>query len=255
MYSKQFMDSVYSFGNVMIQTQSFLASAERVFELIDMDIEDTGENSRLVKQGDGILNLPAVEQTHSGSTDVWAGTLNFDGAMAEPHVWVDGQDMGFWAYGYNTFRIGLGRAMKAGRHTLAVHLNNVEESSRWYPGAGIYRPVRLIEHPTNYLDTWDTFARTTRLSGISADGTSATEATLYVTTQAIIDASKSRLRPVTLASLTTVLGMVPLLFDDMFSAMAATIMGGLMAGTVIVLVFIPVLYSLFFFHADGRSRG
>lgn len=74
-------------------------------------------------------------------------------------------------------------------------------------------------------------------------------------TQAIVDASKSRLRPVTLASLTTVLGMVPLLFDDMFSAMAATIMGGLMAGTVIVLVFIPVLYSLFFFHADGRSRG
>lgn len=73
--------------------------------------------------------------------------------------------------------------------------------------------------------------------------------------QAIVDASKSRLRPVTLASLTTVLGMVPLLFDDMFSAMAATIMGGLMAGTVIVLVFIPVLYSLFFFHADGRSRG
>ena len=43
MYSKQFMDSVYGFGNVMIQTQSFLASAERVFELIDMDIEDTGE--------------------------------------------------------------------------------------------------------------------------------------------------------------------------------------------------------------------
>ncbi len=63
---------------------------------------------------------------------------------------------------------------------------------------------------------------------------------------ALIDASKSRLRPVTMASLTTVLGMVPLLFDDMFSSMAATIMGGLLAGTVIVLIFIPVLYSLFF---------
>ena len=65
-------------------------------------------------------------------------------------------------------------------------------------------------------------------------------------TQAITEASLSRLRPVMLASLTTVLGMVPLLFDDMFSAMAATIMGGLLVGTVIVLVLIPVLYSLFF---------
>lgn len=64
--------------------------------------------------------------------------------------------------------------------------------------------------------------------------------------QAIMDASLSRLRPVMLASLTTVLGMVPLLFDDMFSSLAATIMGGLLVGTVIVLVFIPVLYSLFF---------
>ncbi len=71
---------------------------------------------------------------------------------------------------------------------------------------------------------------------------------------AVMDASKSRLRPVALASLTTVLGMVPLLFDDMFSAMAATIMGGLLAGTVIVLVFIPVLYSLSF-RKKGRPYG
>ena len=63
---------------------------------------------------------------------------------------------------------------------------------------------------------------------------------------ALIEASKTRLRPVTMASLTTILGMVPLLFDDMFSAMAATIMGGLLAGTIIVLVIIPVLYLLFF---------
>lgn len=63
---------------------------------------------------------------------------------------------------------------------------------------------------------------------------------------AIIEASKSRMRPVMLASLTTVLGMAPLLFDDMFSSMAATIMGGLLVGTIIVLIFIPVLYSLFF---------
>lgn len=64
--------------------------------------------------------------------------------------------------------------------------------------------------------------------------------------QALIDASLSRLRPVTMASLTTVLGMVPLLFDDMFGSLAAAIMGGLIAGTIIVLIIIPVLYSLFY---------
>lgn len=60
MYSKQFMDSVYSFGNVMIQTQSFLASAERVFEIIDIDIEDAGTASRLIssKEKEAQANVP-----------------------------------------------------------------------------------------------------------------------------------------------------------------------------------------------------
>ncbi len=52
MYSKQFMDAVYSLGNVLIQVQSFLASAERVFEVIDIKIEDKGTASKLVKQGE-----------------------------------------------------------------------------------------------------------------------------------------------------------------------------------------------------------
>jgi multidrug efflux pump subunit AcrB len=69
-------------------------------------------------------------------------------------------------------------------------------------------------------------------------------------TSAIIEASKSRMRPVVMASLTTIFGMVPLLFDDMFASMASVIMGGLLAGTVIVLIFIPVLYSLFFKSSD-----
>ncbi len=69
-------------------------------------------------------------------------------------------------------------------------------------------------------------------------------------TSAIIEASKSRMRPVVMASLTTIFGMVPLLFDDMFASMASVIMGGLLAGTVIVLIFIPVLYSLFLKSSD-----
>ncbi len=63
---------------------------------------------------------------------------------------------------------------------------------------------------------------------------------------ALIESSASRLRPVMMASLTTVLGMIPLLSDAMFGSMAVTIMGGLVFGTLITLIFIPVLYALFF---------
>lgn len=62
----------------------------------------------------------------------------------------------------------------------------------------------------------------------------------------LLDASTSRLRPVFLAAMTTILGMIPLVNDDMFGALAVTIMGGLFIGTVITLVILPVLYSLFF---------
>ncbi len=64
--------------------------------------------------------------------------------------------------------------------------------------------------------------------------------------QAVLDASISRLRPVTMAAGTTILGMAPLLFHPFFAAMAATIMGGLLVATGLTLVVVPVLYSLFF---------
>lgn len=64
--------------------------------------------------------------------------------------------------------------------------------------------------------------------------------------QALIDSSLSRLRPVSMAAVTTILGMIPLLPDAMFGPMAATIMGGLFVGTILVLTFFPVLYALFY---------
>lgn len=63
---------------------------------------------------------------------------------------------------------------------------------------------------------------------------------------ALTRSSLSRLRPVMMASLTTVLGMIPLLGDSMFGSLAATIMGGLTFGTLIILILIPVLYALFY---------
>ncbi|MDR0604974.1 MAG: efflux RND transporter permease subunit [Bacteroidales bacterium] len=64
--------------------------------------------------------------------------------------------------------------------------------------------------------------------------------------EALLMASSSRLRPVLMASGTTVVGMIPLLSDVLFGSLAVTIMGGLMVGTIITLLIIPVLYALFF---------
>lgn len=71
---------------------------------------------------------------------------------------------------------------------------------------------------------------------------------------ALLDSSSSRFRPVMMASLTTILGMLPLLTDDLFGSLAVTIMGGLLVGTVITLVFIPVLYALFYPNDKGTKK-
>ena len=94
--------------------------------------------------------------------------LIFDGAMSEPTVCINGQKAGYWAYGYNAFRVDITPFMKPGENQLDVDLLNIEESSRWYPGAGLYRPVKLVMTGKICLDEWGTFIRT-----LSADQNSA----------------------------------------------------------------------------------
>ena len=64
--------------------------------------------------------------------------------------------------------------------------------------------------------------------------------------EALLEATRSRIVPVTMASGTTILGMLPLLFDSMFGAMAATIMGGLLVATLLTICVLPVVYALFY---------
>ncbi len=82
--------------------------------------------------------------------------LVFDGAMSEPQVWVNGQKAGEWKYGYSTFCVDVTPYVKprGGKNTLAVRLENKEQSSRWYPGAGLYRPVTLVMTDANYIEQW-----------------------------------------------------------------------------------------------------
>lgn len=87
--------------------------------------------------------------------------LQFDGAMSEPHVYVNGKLAGWWAYGYNAFRIDITPYIYKGRsNEVVVSLNNREESSRWYPGGGLYRPVSLVLTGKAYLDPWQSFLYT-----------------------------------------------------------------------------------------------
>ncbi|MDR1561682.1 MAG: efflux RND transporter permease subunit [Dysgonamonadaceae bacterium] len=72
--------------------------------------------------------------------------------------------------------------------------------------------------------------------------------------KALIDSVISRFRPVTMASLTTILGMIPLVSDDMFGSGAVTIMGGLIFGTIVTLIILPVLYSIIFKVKTGEEN-
>ena len=84
-------------------------------------------------------------------------TLIFDGAMSHARVYVNGMEVGYWPYGYNSFHFDITPYIKAGEvNTLAVRLENENESSRWYPGAGIYRNVHLVVTEDAYVPMWGT---------------------------------------------------------------------------------------------------
>ena len=96
-------------------------------------------------------NLPAYQEGKRV-------TLLFDGAMANPEIFVNGKKAGEWKYGYNSFSLDvtdfLNRDSKP--NVLAVRLENRIEQSRWYPGAGLYRNVHVIVTNETYIPVWGT---------------------------------------------------------------------------------------------------
>ncbi|MBD0831571.1 DUF4982 domain-containing protein [Aestuariibaculum sediminum] len=89
--------------------------------------------------------------------------LTFDGAMSQPKVYVNGKKVGEWNYGYNYFYFDITDVLET-ENVLAVHLTNQGESSRWYPGAGLYRKVRVIVKNKESIDHWGTFITTPMVS-------------------------------------------------------------------------------------------
>ena len=87
--------------------------------------------------------------------------LLFEGAMSEPKIFINGKKVGEWNYGYNYFYFDISEYITANaENTIAVHLSNVGLSSRWYPGAGLYRNVKVILKDKNSIDQWGTFITT-----------------------------------------------------------------------------------------------
>ncbi|MDR7211600.1 DUF4982 domain-containing protein [Flavobacterium piscis] len=87
--------------------------------------------------------------------------LLFEGAMSEPKVFVNGKKAGEWNYGYNYFYLDVTDYVSGtGKNSLAVHVSNLGKSSRWYPGAGLYRKVKLIVKNKESIDQWGIFITT-----------------------------------------------------------------------------------------------
>ncbi len=102
------------------------------------------------------FNVPVGKQT----------TLVFDGAMSEARAYVNGKEACFWPYGYNSFHCDVTPFVnKDGKdNVLAVRLENKPESSRWYPGAGLYRNVHVLTTDSVHVGVWGTQLTTPHVS-------------------------------------------------------------------------------------------
>ena len=92
-------------------------------------------------------------------------TLVFDGAMSHADVYVNDEEMVYWPYGYNTFDCYILPELITGDSVdIDVYLENKPQQSRWYPGAGLYRNVHLVETNPIHIPTFGTLVRTSEVS-------------------------------------------------------------------------------------------
>ncbi|KAF9701394.1 hypothetical protein EKO04_000005 [Ascochyta lentis] len=94
--------------------------------------------------------------------------LDVDGAMAYATVWLNGRLVGGWPYGYNSFRLDLTPYAQAGDNLLALRVDNAPDSSRWYPGAGIYRNTWLVMVNPVHVGQYGTYLTTPEISSEQA---------------------------------------------------------------------------------------
>jgi beta-galactosidase len=95
--------------------------------------------------------------------------LDIDGAMSYAAVWLNGELVGGWPYGYASWRVDLTPHVEpGGDNVLAIRLENPPDSSRWYPGGGLYRNVWLTISDPVHIAQWGTRIRTSDVSAAAA---------------------------------------------------------------------------------------
>ena len=125
-------------------------------------LEHAGRTGGLPFVGVGWYRL---KFTADGFAEGKRATILFDGAMSHARVYLNGVEVGYWPYGYNAFHFDITEHLKVGEvNELAVRLENETDSSRWYPGAGIYRNVHLIVTEDTHIPIWGVQVTTPKVS-------------------------------------------------------------------------------------------
>ncbi len=142
---------------------------DRSYDLQKVAVEQNGETEETWKTG-RTGGLPYVGKGYYKTTFEIADTtdrsiaLLFDGAMSHANVMVNGKKVAYWPYGYNSFSVNLDGVVRPGINHLEVSLENMPQSSRWYPGAGLYRNVHLIDRARIHIPVWGTYITTPYVS-------------------------------------------------------------------------------------------
>lgn len=126
-----------------------------------------GNTGRLPFQGIGWYRKSFTVDKADAGKQIY---VDFDGVMAYAKVWLNGEYVGTWPYGYNSFRLDLTPYVKFGEENiLAVRTDTEKWDSRWYPGAGIYRNVWLVKTGRVHVKHWGTKMETTNFTAESVD--------------------------------------------------------------------------------------
>ncbi|OFX52861.1 MAG: beta-galactosidase [Bacteroidetes bacterium GWD2_45_23] len=108
------------------------------------------------------IAIPATDEGRSIFLDV-------EGAMSYAMVWLNGTLVGGWPYGYNSWRLDLTPYIRYGEENqLAIRIDNPNHSSRWYPGAGIYRNIWLTKTNAVHIGQWGTYVTASDISDSAA---------------------------------------------------------------------------------------
>ena len=118
--------------------------------------ENPGETGKLAWWGQAVYSKTLSVSAEDLQKDL---RLEVDGAFSNAKVYVNGAEAGGWPYGYASWAVELNPFVREGDNLIEIKLDNKPESSRWYPGGGIYRNVWLTRSAKTAVAHWGTFVK------------------------------------------------------------------------------------------------